>query len=395
MYHTSKHSPNGQYTNPDAAGVEALFTDAIRAHVAENAQPRPATAAGAGSVAGGGVDFPASSRVGGLVSAVSPLNNIADTSPADLQYLHNSSLRCDVELARIAVGLHQSAQMRLHIILSEHTRETGFNYINRADLMALLERYGVKYTRHNLNRWLRAGQGVYWRLTTYGRIYLVSYERLAVNLTIEAHRHGLPDLVNTNLPGQTKSMYIDVRSSNLLQFEAHCLKAWYANRNNPTISRFTLKRLWNRDERSVRHLEALANIAVIPNEVETTEPSHVPLQADGTLRSDVFRTKDAYQRTVYHFRLPNTYQAGIVRQHHRRGSTRRVFGIIRNLIESEALAGLCGQGAQASGELCRSGRRYCETPKTAKHSRRRGNRGMLFVPDKPGRALGVVWHITT
>ncbi len=45
MYHTSRYAPQSQVTNPDAVGVEALFTDAVRDYVA--AQPRPS----AGTVA--------------------------------------------------------------------------------------------------------------------------------------------------------------------------------------------------------------------------------------------------------------------------------------------------------------------------------------------------------
>lgn len=302
------------------------------------------------------------------------------------------TIKCDAELARIAVGLHRSAELRVWLVIQEHARITGFNYISKSELQNQLSKFNIRYSIHNLNRWLRTGQGVFWRLTTFGRVYLVSYENVAAALVTAAYTHRLPDLVSTNAPGQSKAMYIQVASSNLQQFEAQCFAAWYASRNNPTISRYTLQHLWNRSPKKQRAMERLSGVTVITNEVETTDPANIPLDSRGGIRTDVYRTIE-HNQTVYHFRLPNTFRAPMIRQHNRRGASRRVAYRIHDLLASDDLTIHWQEGACAPGELSRTGRVYCADDKQAKRSRRRGYGGALFIPDRPGKHQDTVWRI--
>lgn len=286
------------------------------------------------------------------------------------------ALKCDAELARIAVGLRRSAELRVWLIILEHTRTTGFNYINRADLMALLERYGVKFTRHGLNRWLRAGQGTFWRLTTYGRVYLISYERLAIALTMEAATHDLPDLhdlVATNIPGMRPAMYIDVKSINLLQFEANCFAAWHSSKNNMPISRFTLQRLFNRDTKTMIAWQKAADITILHNFVHYTEEfSHdVPQNEDGGYRGGVIEY-EVNKHKRWSAEYSNSYQTRAIRQHNTRGVMRRVFAKINEMIQSIEPASSIRQGVEAKrrrpGGLSRTGKYLFQDAKRARAS---------------------------
>lgn len=390
-HHSSKHFP-GQAPRAPEPGIVALFTASVAAHVA---QQRRAGADSDTQLHVNNTCYPVSDKLAPLVTTRTAAGHEADSAEVYPKArtdhtpdggkmvggLHNpdTSIRCDVELARICVGLRRSAELRVWLLITEHTRETGFNYISRADLMALLERYGIQYTRHNLNRWLRQGQGTFWRLTTYGRVYLISYERLSIALTLEAATHDLPDLhdlVETNIPGMRNAMYLNVTSNTVTQFEAQVFAAWHASRNNPQISRYALTRLFNRDVKTMIAWQRSAGIYVLHSIVHYTEEfSHdVPHAPEGGLRGGVLEYK-VNGRKRWSAEYSNSYQTQPIKQHHKRGASRRVFAIIRDKLLSLEPASFMRQGVSVKrrrpGGLHRTGKYLYQDAKRARSSAKR------------------------
>lgn len=293
-------------------------------------------------------------------------------------------LKADVELCRIAIGLRQSAQMRLWLIGHEHTRATGYNYLDRNQFAALLDHYGIKYTRHNLNRWLRAGQGVYWRFTDYGRIYLCSYERLSQSLVQEClngFNTDITNLVATNLPGMLNAMYVRVDSDNLEQFEAQVYAAWHAAKECQPLSRYTLQRLWNRDTKTLIRWQKAGRIQlrVLHNFVHYTEDfsHHVPQAPEGGYRGGVIQYKAGKSRR-WSAEYSNSYQPrAAIRQHPRRGAYTRVMRRSMHTVESyEPATSLRGGETvktRRPGGLIRTGKYLYQDGKKAKNSAKYDN----------------------
>lgn len=301
----------------------------------------------------------------------------------------DTSIRCDVELARIAVGLKQSALLQRWLLLTELARTTGRQGFTRAQFDAALQRYGVRGCDAYNTRLLHRGHGLYWNVHD-GMIYPCGYVTLCKRLIIHAASHGLYDLFSTNRPGDKRAMYLDVRGS-INDFEAAVLNGWYASKNNPMISRAVLVRLFNRTEKTLRKMERRAGITVVSNTLETLEPAAIPLNADGSHRGDVRTHLDSRGHTIYSFNLSNTYHSGICRQHPARGQSRRASYSIRTHLDG-LLAGSCGAGGgDVPGQLNRTGKLYCADYKAARLSQRRGNENPLAYPDRPGEGGGVVW----
>lgn len=380
MHHTSKYSGIGQDTNPDTAALEAAFTALIGDYVDRNVSescPRPSAESGNRGV------FPTAA----VIATAAIRKPVIAISAADC----NKTIRADIELARIALGLSLAVLFRLWMILRQLSTDTGEQGHSRADLEAALTSYGVSQVHVYTTRLLKRGNGVFWNLHS-GIVYPVGYVELCRRLVTEAARRGLHDLYATNHPGMLRPMYLACAGSNL-DFEAAILNAWYAAKNNPTISRFTLTRLFNRSELTLRQLETRAGIEPHSNFVETTDTAAVPLKADGELRSDVWRTKDAQHRTVYHFRLPNTYISTRCKQHCHKGQGRKAYFLFKLLIESDELPGMSAAGAYSPGELNPLRLIYCANENDAKRSRRQGNDGTMFVPDRPGEGDSIVWSV--
>lgn len=304
----------------------------------------------------------------------------------------DTCLRADGELARICLGLKVAAQFRYYLILHELSR-AGAQGFTRQQFATALTQHGITNGTAYMTRLLRRGHGLFWHVHR-NMIYPLGYTDVSTRIVRKAYIAGLHDLYLDNQPGIRKDVYIDV-SGTADDFEAHILEAWYSARGNPTISRHTLQLLTNRDSRSLRHLEARAGIRITYNEAESYDPADVPLDTAGDMRSDVYRTRDRRGNTVYHWRLPNTYAAGIVRQHNRRGQGYKTANILKQLIENQSLAGKCGaDGLAAVGKLNRADLAYCETVKVAKHPSRR-SKGRVYLADRPGEGRRVVWRVYT
>jgi len=319
----------------------------------------------------------------------------ADVCPVAVE----RSVRYDIELARIALGLTQSPQFQRYLALHDHARETGRQGFTYAEFYALMDAYGIQGTHAYHARMLRKGRGMYWNIAN-GMIYPAGYVNLAHRLVQIAHDTGLHDLyASGNHPGQRRAMYIRVNGT-AADFEGAILASWYHAHNCPTISRYTLSALFNRDRRSLYHMERLAGVTVIYNEAETTDPAQVPLNDEQTdIRGDVYQTTNKQTgEIIYHFRLANTYQTSMIRQHSRRGQTRRAAYTFKQWFDSIQLH-TSSEGEVADNfsdlvKLNRSGRIYCADDKAAKRSRKRGNVGQLYIRWRPGRGSGIVWRVS-
>lgn len=279
-----------------------------------------------------------------------------------------NKIAVDPELTRLAIGVKQSPQMRLWVVLLQIVRNTNQNRVLRADLTAALPSYGIDVSERNMRRWLYRGHGLFWNLTEK-YIYFAGYETVAKRLVQLAVKLKLTDLIGTNRPGK-RSMYIDVSGRLQQQFEANAYAAWLASRENPTIARSTLAALWNREPRMLREWEKLAHVETVTNEAQY-HPAH---NDDVPEHAYQYRAAigQGHSETRFRARMVNTYHAPQIKQHSKRGQSRRVFRAIAEYLESFEPAGNCQQEMTStdvkSGGLKPTGRRYFADSKKARGS---------------------------
>jgi hypothetical protein len=303
-------------------------------------------------------------------------------------------LRADPELSRTIFGLKKTTEFRYWLILHDTARESGQQGFNRRQFIKRIKQLGIKNTAHYVREVLNRGIGEFWNYVPHtDMIYPYGFVDLANRMTRLAVDSGLYNLVASNAAGGLRDMYLDV-SGTIYDFEAHIIQAWYAART-PTISRAMLCDLFGRDVRSLRYLEKRAGVKIIPNEVETTDPAALPLTPKGELRGDVYRTYNKRGKTVWHYRLPNTYQSNLVRQHPSKGQGRKASFTIEQFLASQQLPGISTAGDDTyivPGKSNRMSRRYCNNSDVAQRSRKWGNKNMLYVLDKPSEGSGLVWR---
>lgn len=295
-----------------------------------------------------------------------------------------------IDMARISMGVKQAALFQRWLPLHQLTRDTGKQGFTRAEFDAALLEHGVKGCDAYNARLLRRGHTLYWNLHN-GMIYPCGVIELTRRLIVHAAEHGLHDLFTTNAPGSMRPMYLNV-SGTQADFEASILNGWYAAKNNPMISRLAMCTLFHRSEYTLRQLERRAGIQITTNTAETTDSASVPLKPYGSLRNDVYRTIEK-GRTVYHFRLANTYTSTRCKQHFHLGQGRKTTFLFKQWIESDRLPGLSAADGLTVGKLNRLRRIYCKNENVAQRSRRRGNENGLLIPDRPGQGGSVIWGV--
>lgn len=315
----------------------------------------------------------------GVVADVSPLKDAHASRESVISSGNtyasetDSALKCDVELARIAVGLRQSAQYRLWLVIQEHARQTGYNWLTRDDLRKLLTDYGIRYSTRNFDRWLRAGHDTYWRLDGQ-RIWLIGYKKLSTALVdmalkLPKKERGFDplNLVITNNPGFYRSVYINVTSNNLTEFEAAVFSGWLTAKNNPTISNYVLSLLFRRDPYVIRKWVKLAKITVLHGIAHYTEETsnYVPLAADGEGHRGGVLEYEVNGHKRWSAELSNTYQPQPTRQHPYRGQSLTVSRKAHQQLKSVQAAGPTAQIPYRDGRLYRTGRKLFEDAKLA------------------------------
>ncbi|MEO8392153.1 MAG: hypothetical protein ABI700_04090 [Chloroflexota bacterium] len=237
------------------------------------------------------------------------------------------TFQVDPELARLSVALHLAPALRIWVIIRQCVREqSGSGWISRDALRQALKAQQIPYTDRHLRRVLVSGEGTFWNVTRQ-RIYMRSWTYVAVALTgaaLQEHT-GRPE---RNRPG-AREMYVPV-SGSLEQWEAQLYAAWFAYRNNPTISRSELCHLFKRDKTTLRRWEATRlvgcltvrrNYAQCPN----FEAFYRYIPHYATRYAAQVRWKGAPRKIArIRWQLPNTYQAGAIKQHHKKGQASKV-----------------------------------------------------------------------
>lgn len=320
---------------------------------------------------------------------VAPRTESGQLSDSPIQH-DTDCIRTDGELARMcAIGFKHFPQYRLWMILHQMSRDTSKQGFTFAELYTRCIQLGVKGCETYTRRVIRKGIGTYWHYDPRtDTIYPTGYLALCKWAVQYAHDLGLHDLyLYGNHPGQRRDMYISVSGAGA-DFEGACLAAWYGAHGCPTISRHTLSLLLNRDARSIRRMERRACICITFNEAQTTDPAAVPLKADGSLRGDV-----RHEAGVWNFRMPNTYQPRMTRQHHRRGQGYKASRWYKHWLSKNRLPDDQGEvNGNIDGKLNMIRRNYCETSDSVKANRKRGCKDTLFVAT--GRQYkGRVWGV--
>ena len=242
----------------------------------------------------------------------------------DAQTTH---FRVDPELGRLCVVLHLAPALRLWVVIRQYVREhEGSGWIDRQSLLDALKAQSITYSARHLRRVLAEGEGLFWNVTRE-RVYMRSWVHVAALMTRNAHSEKA-GRIERNRPG-VREMYVPV-AGDLEQWEAQLYAAWFAYRNNPTISRSELCHLFGRDKTTLRHWEKARlagqltvrhNYAQCPN-VEAFF-QHIPHYAT-SYTAWVHGQGKPRKITRIRWQLPNTYLVGAIKQHHRKGQTSKV-----------------------------------------------------------------------
>ena len=248
--------------------------------------------------------------------------------------------RVDPELGRLALGMNLTAPLRVWLVLREHFGNPGWTH--RQTLYKALQSAGIDHSKRHYNRLLREGEGVFWGLAEDGRVWLRGVVRVVIALTEKALEEN-PDLIETNRPG-ARDIYIRVDGP-LKHFKARLYAAWLAHRENPKIARATLcklfactkETLWAWEETLTHTLEVVSSYtqtAIDPKEDDRVVdfiPDH----------AYTYLTRQHQVRIRW--QSPNVYRTKLVRQHARKGQSRKVrmaaAKVIRDSQPAERRAG--------------------------------------------------------
>lgn len=256
-------------------------------------------------------------------------------------------IRIDPEIARLAVALRRDPELRLWMVL-RHVAGASGGRLDADELYQRICRIVTDYTRRHFNRLLKSGAGTFWTIDGDRQVWLWGGAALGKHLVELAG----PELVSSNPPG-ARDMFIPI-GKNIQQFRAHCLGAWYAHRENPTLSRMTLEMLWGRDADTLRRWEDL--IIASPNHqlfrrentadlITNQNNAHlVPCALDNPSVRQGY-TWDG--RPLVSWRIPNTYVVFGYRQAPKRGRGRQRRQAALDLLQQ--LPVIAGQSPALSG----------------------------------------------
>lgn len=244
------------------------------------------------------------------------------------------TLRVDPELARIAVGLNLASQFRLWVVARHLTRiDDGSSKVSKRDLKATLSDYHITYTRQYFNSLIRAGEGVFWNIDR-DTLYIRSGQFVAKQLTQQALEQS-PDLL-LNKAGVQEVLLSP--SGSLEQWQATIYAGWLAHREDPTISRVALEKLFNRSADTLRewertclkpHLKIRSNYAQCAF-TQTWEK----VQPDPTF-TYIARTQNGEQARFI-WQLPNTYITKGIKIHQHRGQSKKVRQAVNKQLQQPA-----------------------------------------------------------
>lgn len=247
-----------------------------------------------------------------------------------------AQLRADPELGRVCVCLSVAAEFRFYVIARELTRQAGGSgKVSRSQLWQALAVYDIGYSRRHFNRLLKAGDGLFWRLTPKF-LYITNPGRLAALLA----QIG-PEYFTTNTPG-VRDVYLSPTGS-LEQWEAAIYAGWLTHRENPTISREALEKLFNRSGDTLRRWEQnrLDQVMTIrTNYAQCPDPTgeyhrYLPEHSQPYLANTKHNGVWVQQQRVY-WRLPNSYKTKFIRQHPHKGQASKVRKAVNAALDRPA-----------------------------------------------------------
>lgn len=244
------------------------------------------------------------------------------------------TVRVDPELARISIGLHLASEFRLWLIARALNRHAdGSGKVSKKEFKATLHEFGVGYSRQHLRRLLNAGKHLFWDENKTS-LYLRSSQFVARELTQKAIDEQ-PDLLE-NRAGVTDILLSP--AGNLEQWEAMIYAGWLYYRNNPTISRMVLSKLFNRTADTLRHWESerLLNTVSIRKNYAQCDSAEVweQIQPETTL-SYVARTKDG-EKARFLWQLSNTYSVKGIKEHRYKGQAKKVRKAVNQQLQQPA-----------------------------------------------------------
>lgn len=382
MYHTSKHSGIGQVISSDTAGIEALFTDAIRDHVAQNATANAALAASSATdtVRLVPMDFsPEICYTGISESELSQTPQTLATQDAphipysvgegfprgvfvshDLTY---AEILSDCELGRLCKNRHETTEYVLWNY--GHKFALGSGKITRDGLFLHAIALGLTTNRRTFNSWIHDGMGLYWR-ERGGYLYLTSWKKLAARITKSAVTYNPkyperyhPDWVATNLPGQQR-VILDL-SGSLQSVHAALYGGWIAVKAAKNgfldISRYTATKLWHCSKRALLGYEKRLGIRVEERYAESADIHSPFVPAHATLHID----KDGKEFASW--RLSNRYYPPNIQIHPHNGQRRKIRALCHDRLDNAAPANSSGGGRL---RVERTGKLYFEDRVTKK-----------------------------
>jgi hypothetical protein len=256
---------------------------------------------------------------------------VSDESPPAAEA---EPIRTEPELGRICVGGYCGSEFRLWTICRHLTREgDGSGKVSKKALRAILERFGISYTRQHLNRLLAAGNRLFWNLSKRS-IYLRNPTYIATRLIAL-----YPDLAVTNRPG-VRDVYLSPAGS-LEQWEAMIYIGWLTHREGLTISREELERLFNRDQETLRRWEQtrLSGMITVRRNFAQADPRQIPFTPP--LHSQPYvaevHTASGIETAIrVYWQLPNTYDPHGIRQHPYKGQARKTRKAANNCFDPPA-----------------------------------------------------------
>jgi len=246
----------------------------------------------------------------------------------------NPTIRVDPELARISIGLHLASEFRLWLIARALNRQSdGSGKVSKQEFQATLREFGIGYSRQHLRRLLNTGKHLFWDENKTS-LYLRSSQYVARELTQKAIEEN-PDLLE-NRAGVTDVLLCP--SGSLEQWESTIYAGWLYYRNNPTISREVLSKLFNRTADTLRHWEStrLINTVSIRKNYAQCDSADVweRIRPETTL-SYVARTKDG-EKARFLWQISNTYSVKGIKEHRHKGQAKKVRKVVNQQLQQPA-----------------------------------------------------------
>ena len=244
------------------------------------------------------------------------------------------TIRVDPELARISIGLHLASEFRLWLIARALNRQSGGSgKVSKAEFKAVLAEFGIVYSRQHLRRLLNIGKHLFWD-ENKTCLYLRSSQHVARQLTQLAITES-PDLLE-NRAGVTDVLLSP--AGDLEQWEATIYAGWLYHRNNPTISRLVLAKLFNRTADTLRYWESkrLVNTVSVRNNYAQCDSAEVweKFRPETTL-SYVARTKDG-EKARFLWQISNTYSVKGIKEYRHQGQAKKVRKAVNQQIQQPA-----------------------------------------------------------